>query len=98
MHVVFLINIFRFHSGLKIIVEPNSDRLNLFLFERRCWDAKFSTHEVDTSYKFGGNLVMWSRTWSLNFVTPKNIHNMQYYMMLLEQCEYIVEKVLVTAT
>ena len=44
------------------------------------------------------SLVMEILTWTLYFVTRKYLDYMQYYMMLLELCEHIVVKDLVTVT
>ena len=42
------------------------------------------------------SLVMEVLIWTLYFVTPKHSDYTQYYMMLLEQFDYIVAKDLIT--
>ena len=43
-------------------------------------------------------MVLGNRTWSLFFITPKYFNYKQYNMMLLEQCDRIVVKVLASNT
>ena len=74
----------------------NSVRKNLFLSACFCWDSRLSLREMDQKLFLVDSLVMETLVWTLYFVTPKFLDCMQYYMMLLELCEHIVAKVLVT--
>ena len=54
MDVLFPISVFRLYPGLKMSVEHNSVRKNLFLSACFCWDSRLSLHEMDQKFKFGG--------------------------------------------
>ena len=56
MDVLFLISIFRLYSGLKMSIEHNSVRKNLFLRACFCWKSKISLREMDQKFKFGGTI------------------------------------------
>ena len=54
MDVLFLMNIFRLYTGLKLSFENNSVRKNLFLSACFCWDSRLSLREMDQKFIFGG--------------------------------------------
>ena len=54
MDVFFLISVFRLYPGLKMSIEHNSVRKNLFLSACFCWDSGLSLREMDRKFKFGG--------------------------------------------
>ena len=54
MDVIFLISVFRSYPGLKMSFEHNSVRKSLFLSACFCCDSRFSLHEMDQNFKFGG--------------------------------------------
>ena len=54
MDVLFLISVFRLYPGIKMSIEPDSVRKNLFLNACFCWDSGLSVHEMDQKFKFGG--------------------------------------------
>ena len=56
MGVLFLMNIFRLISGLKLSFEHNSVSKNLFLSACFCWYTYFSLGDVDEKVKFGGTI------------------------------------------
>ena len=98
MDVLFLISVFRLYPALKMSFKHNSVRKNLFLTACFCWDSGLSLREMDQKFKFGGLIGYETLIWILFFVTRKYSDCMQYYTMLLEQCEHIVAKDLATAT
>ena len=85
MGVLFLMSNFRLYPGLKMSLEHDSVRKNLFLCACFYCDSRLSLSEMDQFFKFGRTLVMETRTWTLYFATPKCSDYMQYYTMLLEQ-------------
>ena len=50
MDVLFLFSVFRLYPGLKLSVEHNSVRKNLFLSACFCWDSRLSLHEMDQKF------------------------------------------------
>ena len=52
----FLMSIFRLYPGLKISIEHNSVRKNLFVSACFSWDSRLSLREMDQKFKFGGTL------------------------------------------
>ena len=54
MDVLFLVNVFRFYSGLKLRLTNNTVRKNLFLSVCHCLDKNISLHEMDQEFPFGG--------------------------------------------
>ena len=54
MNVLFLVNVFRFYSGLKLCFTKNTVRENVFLSVCHCLDENFSLHEIDQEFPFGG--------------------------------------------
>ena len=54
MDVLFLMRIFRLHPGLKVSLEDNSVRKNLFLSACFCWDSRLSLREMEQKFEFGG--------------------------------------------
>ena len=54
MDVLFLISVFWLYPGLKMSLEHNSVRKNLFLSASFCWDSGFSLREMDQKINFGG--------------------------------------------
>ena len=56
MDVLFLKSTFRMYTGLKMSVEHNSFRKNLFLSACFCWDSRLSLREVDQKVEFGGTI------------------------------------------
>ena len=54
MDVLFPISVFRLYSGLKMSIEHNSGRKNLFLSACFCWDSGLSLREMDQKFEFGG--------------------------------------------
>lgn len=54
MDVLFLVNVFRFYSGLKLRFTKNTVRKNLFLSVCHCLDENISLHEMDQKFPFGG--------------------------------------------
>ena len=56
MDVLFLMSLFRLYPGLKMSVEYNSVRKNLFLSACFCWDSRLSLREMDQQFKFGGTI------------------------------------------
>ena len=54
MDVLFLISVFRFYPGLKMSIEHNSVRKNLFLGACFCWTSCLSLREMDQNFPFGG--------------------------------------------
>ena len=98
MDILFLMSIFRLYQGLKLSIEHNSVRKNLFINACFCWDSRLSLREMYQNFKFGGPLVMGTPTWKFYFVISKYLDYTQYYMMLLEKCGHLVAKVQNTAT
>ena len=49
-------SIFRLYPGLKLSIEHNSVRKNLFLCPCFCWDSRLSLREMDQKIKFGGTI------------------------------------------
>ena len=49
-------SIFRLHSGLKMSIEHNSVRKNLFLSACFCWDCRYSLREMDQKFEIGGTI------------------------------------------
>ena len=47
MNVLFLVNVFRFYSGLKLRFTKKTVRKNLFLSVCHCLDENISLHEMD---------------------------------------------------
>ena len=43
-------------AGLKLSIEHNSVRTNLFLSACFCWDSTLSLREMDQNFKFGGTI------------------------------------------
>ena len=91
-------SIFRLYPGLKLSFEHNGVRKHLFLSACFCLDSRLSLREMDQKLNFVEPFVMVTRTWNYYFVFSKDLDYTQYYMMLLEQCENIVAKDLVTVT
>ena len=54
MDVLFLKSIFRLFPGLKMSIENNSVRRNLFLSANFCWNSTLSLRQMDQKLKFGG--------------------------------------------
>ena len=54
MDVLFLVNIFRFSSGLKLRFTKNTVRKNLFLSTCNCLDKNISLPELNQEFLFGG--------------------------------------------
>ena len=54
MDVFFLITVFRLYPGLKMSIEHNSVRKNLFLSACFCWDSGLSLREMVQKFKLGG--------------------------------------------
>ena len=54
MDVLFLISVSRLYPGLKMSIEHNSVRKNLFLSACFCWDSGISSCEMDRKFKLGG--------------------------------------------
>ena len=50
---LFLMSIFRLYPGLKVSLEHNSVRKNLFLSACFCCSSTLSLREMDQKYKFG---------------------------------------------
>ena len=57
MDVFFLMSIFRLYPGLKVSIEHNRVRKNLFLSACFSWDCRLSLREKDQKYKVGGTIV-----------------------------------------
>ena len=53
MDILFLISIFRLYLGLKLSIDHNSARKNLFLSASFWWDSRISAHEMDQKFKIG---------------------------------------------
>ena len=78
MDVLFLVNVFRFYSGLKIRFTKNTVRKNLFLCVCLCLDENISLHEMDQEFPFGGligygdshldNIFRFSKVFRLNAI------------------------------
>ena len=98
MDVLFLMSIFRLYPGLKLSFEHNGVRKHLFLSACFCLDSRLSLREMDQKIKFCGTIGYGKSYLELLFRHFKNLDYTQYYMMLLEQCEHIVAKDLVTVT
>ena len=49
-------SIFRLYPGLKLSIEHNSVRKNLFVSACFCWDSRLSLGETDQKFKFGGTI------------------------------------------
>ena len=56
MDFLFLMSIFRLYPGLKMSLEDNSVRKNLFLSACFCWDSRLFLREIDQKFKFGGTI------------------------------------------
>ena len=82
MDLLFLVNVFRFYSGLRLRFTKNTVRKNLFLSVCQCFDENISLLELDQEFPFGGLMVMETLTWTKFSVFPKCSDYMQYYMML----------------
>ena len=54
MDVLFLISVFRLYAGLKMSLQHNSFRKNLFLSARFFWDSRLSLRDLDQKFPFGG--------------------------------------------
>ena len=54
MDVLFLVDVFRFYSVLKICFTKNTVRKNLFLSACPCLDDNISLHAMDQEFPFGG--------------------------------------------
>ena len=54
MDILFLISVFRLFPELKKTFEHNCVRKNLFLSACFVWDSRFSLHEMDQKFKYGG--------------------------------------------
>ena len=50
-------SIFRLNAGLKMSLEHNNVRKNLFLSACFRWDFRLSLREMDQKFKFGGTIV-----------------------------------------
>ena len=53
MDVLFLMSYFRLYPGLKMSLENNSYRRNLFLSACFCWHCRLSLRETDQKFEFG---------------------------------------------
>ena len=56
MDVLFLMSVFRLYSGLKMSLENNSIRKNVFLSACFCWDSRPSLRKIDQKFDFGGTI------------------------------------------
>ena len=54
MDVLFLVNVFRFYSGLKLRFTKKTVRKILFLSVCHCLDENIALHEMDQEFPFGG--------------------------------------------
>ena len=54
MDVRFFISVFRLYPGLKMSLENNNVRKNLFLNACFCWDSGLSLREMNQNFNFGG--------------------------------------------
>ena len=56
MDVLFLMNIFRLYSGIKLSFDYNGARKNLFLSACFCWGSRLCLRRLDQKFKFGGTI------------------------------------------
>ena len=56
MDALLLLSVFRLYPGLKMSLEHNSVRKNLFLSASFCWDSGLSLREMDRKFNFGGHI------------------------------------------
>ena len=68
----------------------NSVRKNLLLGECSVGILDFLHVRWARNLYLVDSLVMEILTWTVYFVTRKHLDYIQYYMMLLEQCEHIL--------
>ena len=98
MDVFLLDSVFRLYLGLKMTVEHNSVRKNLFLSACFFWDSNFFYMRWTKTLNLLDSWVMEILFWTLYFVTPKYSDYTQNYRMLVGQFDHIVGKDLAFAT
>ena len=59
MEVLFLMSFFRVYSRSKLSFEHSGVRKNLFFSSFCCWDARFSSFELDQKSNFAGTIGYW---------------------------------------
>ena len=99
MDVLFLTSKFRSYSGWNCNLNTMVLVKNQFL--SACFrgdDRLFFTWDGPKSCICCNHWFLGTSTWTLYFATPKYFDYMQYYMMLLEQCNHIVVKPQATVT
>ena len=65
MDALFLISVFRLYPGLKMSVQHNSVRKNLFLSACFCWNSRLPLREKDQKFPFGGLIGYGTLIWTL---------------------------------
>ena len=71
MDIFFLMSIFRFYLGSRMLFEHNGVRKNQFLNACFCWDSRLSLSEMDQSLGLVEPMVVGTCTWSFCFVISK---------------------------
>ena len=89
---------FRYHWAGELKFDYKSVLGNFFLSAYRFRDDRLFIREKDQKPKFDGITGNGTDTSGFYFVTPKCLHYMQYYMMLVEKCDHVVVKVVTTVT
>ena len=56
MDVLFLMRFFGLYPGIKMSLQENSVRENLFLSACFCWTSRLSLRQIDQKYKFSGTI------------------------------------------
>ena len=96
MEGLFLMSNFWLFPWINMSFERNSAHKNLFVSACPFW-------MLNIPYLSAWKIYIWYKQWFWglvlgSFVTPKKLRNMQYCMMLLEQCDRIVVKAQAVAT
>ena len=85
MDVLFLKSTFRLYPGLKMSIEHNSIRRDLFLSACFCWDSRLTLREMDQK-EVWWNHWLWELVLGVLISSSQNIYTItKYYLMLVQQ-------------